>query len=175
MIRRLENIFLMRHGNSEANRDIKVYHAIPDHAIKLSPRGIDDAKNAGVAFKHLLSTGSIKIEAGDIRSWNSPYERTRETLGGFMDGLDMPGFFRDAREDILLTEQRFGLFDGLTDEECLEKYPEEARKFNLCKEHSGWFYAQPPNGESRFDVCVRVRQYFGTIIRDAEKSVNSMP
>jgi broad specificity phosphatase PhoE len=36
------------------------------------------------------------------------------------------------------------------------------------------FYAKPPNGESRYDVCVRIHQFFGTIIRDAEKSQNSV-
>ena len=75
------------------------------------------------------------------------------------------GTFKDRREHILLTEQNFGLLDGLTDEECSEKYPEEARKYNLCAEYSGKFYAKPSNGESRYDVCVRAHQFFGTTLR----------
>ena len=33
----------------------------------------------------------------------------------------------------------------------------------------GRFYAKVPLGESRMDVCLRVKQFFGTIQRDATR------
>jgi 2,3-bisphosphoglycerate-dependent phosphoglycerate mutase len=170
----LKNIFLMRHAVSAANEDLSLYKAIPDHAIPLSDAGKKQAIVAGKSFATFLSQ-STEITTGGIRLWYSPYLRTRQTRDGLLEGMnDARNFFKDQREHILLTEQNFGLFDGLTDEECDENYPEESRKYNLCKVYNGRFYAKPPNGESRYDVCVRIHQFFGTIIRDAEKAVNSV-
>jgi len=170
---RLENIFLMRHAHSAANGDMTLYRHIPDHAIPLSDMGIEQAIQAGKHFAEYLSQPTQLFEEKSIRLWYSPYLRTKQTRDGLLEGMgNTTCFFKDMREHILLTELSFGLFDGLTDEECDEQYPEESRKFNLCKEYNGRFYAKPPNGESRYDVCVRIHQFFGTIIRDAEKSGN---
>ena len=35
--------------------------------------------------------------------------------------------------------------------------------------HGGRFWAKVPLGESRFDVCLRMKQFFGTIHRDAKR------
>jgi 2,3-bisphosphoglycerate-dependent phosphoglycerate mutase len=170
---RLENIFLMRHAASAGNENLSLYKDIPDHAIPLSDTGKEQSIAAGTYFAAFLSRSHPIVEKQSIRLWCSPYLRTRQTRDGLLEGMnDTRNFFKDQREHLLLTEQNFGLFDGLTDEECDEKYPEESRKYNLCKAYNGRFYAKPPNGESRYDVCVRIHQFFGTIIRDAEKAVN---
>ena len=149
-----------------------LYRHIPDHAIPLSETGKCQAVEAGKQFADFLSKSPISAES--MRLWYSTYLRTKQTRDGLLEGMN-PSIFRDQREHILLTEQNFGLFDGLTNEECAEKYPEESRKYDLCTEHSGRFYAKPPNGESRYDVCIRAHQFFGTIIRDAERSQNAVP
>ena len=173
---RLENIFLMRHAHSAGNEDLTLYKHIPDHAIPLSEMRMEQAVDAGKHFATFLSQSPQLFEEQSIRLWYSPYLRTKQTRDGLLEGMgDAACIFKDRREHILLTEQSFGLFDGLTDEECDEQYPEESRKFNLCKAYNGRFYAKPPNGESRYDVCVRVHQFFGTIIRDAEKAENHVP
>ena len=175
MKNRLENIFLLRHGDSEGNEDISKYREKPDATINLIPRGKKRCEDAGAWFKNYINAGNVKIEPGMIRMWHSPYARTKESCYEFLKGFGMPGFFRDVREDILLTEQQFGAFDGLTDDECAAAFPEEWQKHKLSQEYSVRLYSRPPNGESRFDVCLRTRQFFGTIIRDAEKEENNMP
>jgi 2,3-bisphosphoglycerate-dependent phosphoglycerate mutase len=171
----LQNIFLMRHALSAGNEDLTLYRNIPDHAIHLSEIGKEQSIVTGNFFAAFLLQNT-EIKTGGIRLWYSPYLRTKQTRDGLLEGMaDADSFFKDQREHILLTEQNYGLFDGLTDNECNEKYPEESRKYNLCTAHNGRFYAKPPNGESRYDVCVRIHQFFGTIIRDAEKALNSVP
>ena len=163
MQNRLENIFLMRHGLSKANEDLGEYKITSDHKIILSPTGKEQVLAAGAWFRNYLYTGPMNIESGQIRMWTSDYYRAIESSDGFLKGFNRPNFFRDVRKDILLNEQRFGYFDGLSDEERAAEYPKEFEKFK----RQGKFYGQPPAGESRYDVCMRVRPFFGTIIRDA--------
>jgi broad specificity phosphatase PhoE len=73
------------------------------------------------------------------------------------------------KEDVALVEQQFGLFDGLSDEELQEKYPNEYEHYNKCERFNGRFWARMPLGESRLDVTLRVHQLFGTWQRDIEK------
>lgn len=74
-----------------------------------------------------------------------------------------------GREHMLLAEQQFGLFDGLSDEERAEFFPQEHRYYEKCKNFEGKMWPKMPQGESRFEVCQRVHQAFGTFHRDAEK------
>ena len=173
---RFENIFLMRHALFAGNENLALYKNVPDHAIPLTNSGNEQAILAGNGFADFLSQSPhLSIDKQGIRLWCSPYLRTKQTRDGLLKGIgSASNIFLDQREHILLTEQNFGLFDGLTNEECEEKYPEESRKYNLCADYNGRFYAKPPNGESRYDVCVRGHQFFGTIIRDAEKSENAV-
>lgn len=75
----------------------------------------------------------------------------------------------DHREHLMLAEQQFGLFDGLADWEREAKYPAEFAYYEKCKKFEGKLWPQMPLGESRFEVCQRVHQAFGTFKRDAEK------
>ncbi|MDR1678994.1 MAG: histidine phosphatase family protein [Prevotellaceae bacterium] len=169
-MKQLNNIFLMRHAYSAANEDLSLYQRMPDHAIPLSNRGHEQAVEAGRHFVRFLENTQLDLPKHDTRLWYSPYLRARQTKDELLNGMGShTEIIKDCREHILLTEQNFGLFEGLTEEECALKYPEETRKFNLCTDYSGKFYAKPPNGESRYDVCVRVNQFFGTVVRDAEK------
>lgn len=74
-----------------------------------------------------------------------------------------------VRESVLLAEQQFGLFDGLTDTQLAEKYPNETAHYDKCERLEGRYWARLPLGESRFDVSLRVHQFFGTIMRDADR------
>jgi 2,3-bisphosphoglycerate-dependent phosphoglycerate mutase len=169
----IENIFLMRHAHSVGNEDLSTYRHIPDHAISLSDTGKEQAVEAGKYFAGFLAQYSQAFYDQSIRLWYSPFLRTKQTRDGLLAGMgNAAAVFKDQREHILLMEQNFGLFDGLTDDERVEQYPDESHKYNLCAAYNGRFYAKPPNGESRYDVCVRVHQFFGTIIRDAEKQDN---
>jgi broad specificity phosphatase PhoE len=75
----------------------------------------------------------------------------------------------DMKEHILLCEQQFGLFDGLSNEELQTIYPREYAFYDKCEKFEGRFWARMPLGESRFDVATRVHQAFGTFRRDRDQ------
>lgn len=78
-------------------------------------------------------------------------------------------YFLDRREHLMLAEEQYGLFDGLSDEERATLYPAENAYYEKCKAHAGRFWAKMPLGESRFELAQRVHQAFGTFHRDAAK------
>ena len=167
-------IFLMRHGSSEANETRSMTLHTPDHAINLSPTGNAQArKNGAELARYLLQTPGTRI-----RVWNSPYWRTRQTADGLCESMTEAGFCNaaessagpvfDRKESPLIVEQQFGLFDGYEDDELAERFPVEYANFQKNQLQEGRYYARMPMGESRFDVSVRVHQFFGTILRDVE-------
>jgi len=161
----LDRIFLVRHGRSTANDDIDVYRHTADHAVPLSEEGHEQAFRAG----QFLDTyfGRIFEDPNMVRLWTSPYKRTRGTADGIE--ANCKRWIKDRKEHINLCEQRFGLFDGIPDEELPIRFPEEHKHYKLCEEHQGRFWAPMPLGESRFDVAVRIHESFGTFHRDCDR------
>lgn len=164
----------MRHGSSKANETRSMTLHTPDHAIDLSERGKVQALGNGAKLAKLLG------DSKRVRIWNSPYWRTRQTRDGLLESMRADGFSLiengakpqaksyDCRESPLLVEQQFGLFDGYEDDELAERFPAEFATFKKNHLQEGRYYARMPMGESRFDVSVRVHQFFGTILRDLE-------
>ena len=159
------NIYLVRHGQSVANVDPSIYLNTADHAVPLSDLGREQAREAGRYLHDHFSTRDLAET--HVRLWTSPYLRTRQTADGILETCRH--FIADRREDILLCEQQFGLFDGIPDEELPIQFPEEYAHYAKCERHEGRFWARMPLGESRFDVALRIRLFFGTIQRDAER------
>jgi 2,3-bisphosphoglycerate-dependent phosphoglycerate mutase len=161
-------IFLVRHGESQGNVDKGVHARMADHAIPLSDRGREQAREAGRRLGAVLSEmypgGGLRPH---VRLWTSPYRRTRETAAGVEEGAG--AWISDRREHILLCEQQFGLFDGVPDEDLHRRFPEEAAHYDKQLRFEGKFWARMPLGESRFDVATRVHQAFGTFHRDLAK------
>lgn len=195
---RIHNIFLIRHAESKGNVDKSIHTTMPDHAIPLSNRGEIQAALAGeklAAWLELNLRGSSKTDMArrrrsavlgekttppldytpeelQLRLWTSPYKRTRQTADAIASKLNeggQLGWLRDRAENILLCEQQFGLFDGISDAELPLKFPNEYAHYKKCEDFEGRFWARMPMGESRFDVCQRVHQAFGTFQRDAER------
>jgi len=206
-------IFLVRHGESQANVDKSLHKIIPDHEIALTTEGMEQAQIAGQKLKEYLKDNptasmdlgsslldsiiniaakqkgigekqvanvkdliSKQISSGKktkARLWHSPYRRTRETAR-IISGVAQE-YILDVREHILLCEQQFGLFDGLTKEESNEKFPDEFQTFQHAKKYNGKFWARFPMGESPFDAACRIHQAFGTFKRDEEnKNINDI-
>lgn len=161
----MQNIYLIRHGESQGNVDQAVYRSTPDHAIPLSEQGMRHASAAGVALRDLISIAPDE----PLRIWTSPYKRTRQTAELLVAELDKKFSRIDSREHINLCEQQFGLFDGVPREELATRFPVEFHHNELAIRHEGRFWARMPMGESRFDVAVRVHEAFGTFHRDAER------
>ena len=157
------HIFLIRHGESISNSGENYVRRIPDHLVTLTDRGKEQARRNGEWLAAYCREKGIDLSRARI--WRSPYLRTRQTSEEFNRSLGIT----DIREDITLTEQQFGLFDAIPDEECKRIYPDEYAEYERQMANQGKFYARLPLGESPFDVAVRVHQFLGTIHRDYEK------
>jgi broad specificity phosphatase PhoE len=158
-------VLLVRHGESEGNKNRSIHKTTPDHAIPLSDLGKKQARNAGKIISSFLRLHLVKGKR--CRLWTSPYTRTRETANCIMETAGE--YIIDMKEHILLCEQQFGLFDGLSNEELQTIYPREYAFYDKCEKFEGRFWARMPLGESRFDVATRVHQAFGTFRRDRDQ------
>lgn len=77
----LENIFVIRHGESEEDINPEVKGKIKDSEIELTPKGIEQAKEAAE---------KIKTELADfehITFYVSPYKRTQQTAQIILNAL----------------------------------------------------------------------------------------
>jgi len=157
------HIFLIRHGQSVAKVGENYEKRLPDHLVPLTETGMEQARETG---KWLAAYCREKgVDLSRARIWRSPYLRTRQTCDAFNESLGIA----DIREDITLTEQQFGLFDSVPEEEWGKLYPNEYAEYQRQLSNYGKFYARLPLGESPFDVAIRVHQFMGTIHRDKEK------
>jgi 2,3-bisphosphoglycerate-dependent phosphoglycerate mutase len=168
-------VLLVRHGQSRSNLDGSENLRVADHAIELSDEGHAQAQRCGAFLRgyfeqHLRhADGSIP----KIRLWHSPYQRTRQTAASIERELD--GWLHDRREHLLLAEQQFGIFDGLSDAERAARYPDFFAYYEKCKRFEGKLWPKMPLGESRFEVCQRVHQAFGSFKRDeAERGIETI-
>ena len=165
-------LLLLRHAESEANINQKLNLIIPDHNIALSSRGEEQAKEAGKFLASYLYQNHQDLKCGrKLRVWSSPYLRTRQTSKLVFDELQLlNGMFElSYREDVMLVEQQYGFFDGLSISECEENFPIEYAHYQKSAANQGKFWAQFPGGESKLDVTQRIRCLKGSWIRDYEK------
>ncbi len=65
---RPQRIVLLRHGESVANLDSGVYEHTPDHAIELTPHGVEQAKQVGVTLREMFGEDDVQV-------YVSPYVR----------------------------------------------------------------------------------------------------
>ena len=154
-------IFLLRHGESEANLDKRINARHPDHSVALSPEGHRQAAAAGQFLAQALAGG------GRVRIFVSPYQRTRQTAAAVAEAFDAAAIRYDKREAIELRELEFGLFDGVADADLARLFPLEYQHYEKYLRFAGEFFAPMPLGESRCNVADRVKSCFGTILRDA--------
>ena len=157
------HIFLIRHGESVSNTGENYVKRIPDHLVSLTEKGKEQARENGRWLSQYCAENGIDLSRARI--WRSPYLRTRQTSEEFNKFLNIP----DIREDITLTEQQYGLFDSVPEEDWGRLYPNEYSEYKRQLSNYGKFYARLPLGESPFDVAVRIHQFMGTIHRDLEK------
>jgi broad specificity phosphatase PhoE len=154
-------MFLVRHGESEANLDNTVNARLPDHKIALSQHGRAQAATVGEFLAKML------VGAMRTRILCSPYLRARETSAAIEQMLAAAAIKFDKREAVELRELQFGLFDGIADADLPKLFPREYEHYEKHKRFEGEFFAPMPLGESRCNVADRVKGVFGTILRDA--------
>lgn len=129
------------------NRDI--HQTIPDHRVKLTNEGWNQAHDAGRRLRNLLRPDDT------LHFFTSPYRRTRETTEGILATLTsddpVPSPFRRSNikvyEEPRLREQDFGNFQPCSAE--MERMWQERADY-------GHFFYRIPNGESAADAYDRV-------------------
>ncbi len=157
------HIFLIRHAESITNAGENYEKRVPDHLVSLTENGMKQAEEQGRRLAEYCRAKGVDLTRARI--WRSPYLRTRQTSEEFNKSLGIS----DIREDITLTEQQFGLFDSLPEEDWGRLFPVEYAEYRRQRDNFGKFYARLPMGESPFDVAVRIHQFMGTIHRDFER------
>jgi broad specificity phosphatase PhoE len=142
-------IKLVRHGESEANIGKMHAYEAGDHAIPLSPRGAEQARDVGRRIGKDFLEGALV--------YTSPYRRTRETLREVYVGcgLEAPDVPRGLYEDPRLREVEHGY-------EPIE--PQEA-----LRERHGWFYYRFRGGESPADCYDRTSSFLESMMRQVER------
>ncbi|KAI1275806.1 histidine phosphatase superfamily [Xylaria sp. FL0933] len=142
-------IIIVRHGQSEGNKNREIHQTIPDHRVKLTSDGWAQARDAGRRLRAMLRPDDT------LQFYTSPYRRTRETTEGILETLTSddpdPSPFKRASmkvyEEPRLREQDFGNFQPCSDE--MERMWQERADY-------GHFFYRIPNGESAADAYDRV-------------------
>lgn len=154
----MKHLYLVRHGESIQNVGINEKLRIPDHAIYLTEDGHEQARKAGMFLARLLGGEPVS----NIAMWVSPYKRTRETANEIRQFLPVS----ITKEDDMLVELQFGLFDAISKERCKQEFPAEWERFQRSRLYNGKFYARRPEGESPFDCEIRQKLFLDTLFRD---------
>ncbi|KAF7592521.1 hypothetical protein BBP40_012811 [Aspergillus hancockii] len=142
-------IILIRHAQSEGNKNREIHQTIPDHRVKLTPEGHRQAQEAGSRLRSLLRPDD------NIHFFTSPYRRTRETTEGILQSLTsdspspspFPRHTIKVYEEPRLREQDFGNFQPCS---------AEMERMWLERADYGHFFYRIPNGESAADAYDRV-------------------
>lgn len=147
-----KRIILIRHGESEGNRDNSQYLVTPDFALKLTPTGIEQAKRAGKDIRAIIGNESVY-------AYISPFHRTRETFKYISESIN--DNIIKAVEDPRIREQDWGHL----------RNPDENNEISKERDKFSTFYYRIPDGESGADVYDRVTTFLDTIHRDFEKTI----
>jgi 2,3-bisphosphoglycerate-dependent phosphoglycerate mutase len=158
-------LYLVRHAESAANIDQSMNRHTADHKIPLSANGMKQAEKAGVALAAHFAADYDARESLPIHMWVSPYLRTVQTANIIQEEMMRVGIPVQVRQEAVLIEQQYGLFDGYADEELPSEFPREFADYNKWVSQQGRFYARMPNGESRFDVYTRLYQFLDAVHR----------
>ncbi|KAK2802733.1 hypothetical protein FQN51_004260 [Onygenales sp. PD_10] len=142
-------IILIRHAQSEGNKNREIHQSIPDHRVKLTPDGQKQALEAGRRLHSLLRPDDT------LHFFTSPYRRTRETTEGILTSLTsdnpspspFPRHTIKVYEEPRLREQDFGNFQPCSAE--MERMWQERADY-------GHFFYRIPNGESAADAYDRI-------------------
>jgi broad specificity phosphatase PhoE len=155
-------IILIRHAQSEGNKNKAIHQKVPDHRVPLTTEGQEQALNCGRSLRKLLRPDDT------IHFFTSPYRRTRETTEGIISSLTsddpspspFPRRTIKVYEEPRLREQDFGNFQ-----------PGEQEMAMMWKQRAeyGHFFYRIPNGESAADAYDRVSGFNDSLWRRFEE------
>eukprot|EP00232_Nephroselmis_pyriformis_P022098 CAMPEP_0182862034 /NCGR_PEP_ID=MMETSP0034_2-20130328/5831_1 /TAXON_ID=156128 /ORGANISM="Nephroselmis pyriformis, Strain CCMP717" /LENGTH=370 /DNA_ID=CAMNT_0024994037 /DNA_START=113 /DNA_END=1226 /DNA_ORIENTATION=+ len=145
-------IILVRHGESEGNVDESAYQRKPDHAIHLTLKGRQQAREAGKAIHKLINDPNESVYF-----YVSPYQRAMETCWEIGQAFDEDRIL-GVREEPRMREQDFGNFQDAS----MEDMKKHRQRF-------GRFFFRFRDGESAADVYDRVTTFRETMRTDMER------
>lgn len=149
-------MFVVRHGQSEANCDWSINVRKPNHRVELTATGKDQARNAGHIIADLTRNGER------VMIFQSPYTRARSTakqIRGVLNEKD-PECEITVKEDPRMREQDFGNFQE----------SESMRNILNDRDEYGMFFYRIPCGESPADVYDRCSSFCDTLFRTFERA-----
>ncbi len=141
----MPKLVIVRHGQSQWNLENRFTGWID---IDLSPKGIEEANNAGEMLKGYSFD----------KAYTSALIRAQKTLDiilGIIGKTDIP-----VEKDKALNERMYGDLQGLNKDELRKKFGEEQVRI--------WrrsYDVAPPNGESLKDTSDRVMPYYTAKIK----------
>lgn len=138
-------LVLLRHGESQWNLENRFTGWVD---VPLSPRGIQEAKNAGEKLRPYRFN----------RAFTSVLQRANETLRLALEVIGQTTI--PAERDKALNERMYGELQGLNKAETAKKYGEDQVKI--------WrrsYDIRPPGGESLKDTAERVLPYYENAIK----------
>ena len=152
-----KNIFLVRHGLSEANlahdispdKDLGLFRKTPDFNVRLAPKGVDESVEAGNWLKEVEKNYNVRTLT---HLFVSPYVRARETAA-------MMGLTGEWQIDDSVRERNWGSVENMPQNEAREAFPSSW----AAKDKNQWYW-QPPDGESlATDVLIRARVFLESL------------
>lgn len=141
---RPQRIVLLRHGESLANLDGTVYERTPDHAIALTPNGVEQARKVGATLRAAFGEGDVQV-------YVSPYLRAHQTLRAL--GID--DLITRVSEEPRLREQDWANYQDTAD----------IARQRVLRDTYGHFFYRFTDGESGADVYDRVSSFLETLHR----------
>lgn len=173
-------ILLIRHAESSANADHNVYNEMADHTIRLTDKGLNQAKEVGVFINDFFRENPAKRP---VRLWCSPYVRTTQTMLVMRDNApdvtwDVSSGGRDVHFDERLREREWGAFqfhdykkEGGSNRMLEEDPFYHAHFFRVWDAPQGRYFFRPKGGESVADVAERQRSFFRDLYFDIDRGV----
>lgn len=169
-------IYIVRHGESIGNIDLKNYRKIADHAFALTDLGVKQAKDAAKVISNHIQLNSTPNKVDSIVLWNSPFERARRTSDVIFEEFNNPEsrnyqYVWERVESPLIIEKQYGLYNAIAGEgfedgrHFAENFPRYDEEYRRCDEFNGRFFARPPGGESDFDVFQRCEIFWEKLFR----------
>ncbi|CAF0738715.1 unnamed protein product [Rotaria sordida] len=148
--RRPARIFLIRHGESQANVDPTLCARLADSRVELTERGHQQALAAGEKLHSIIGNESMYV-------YMSPYQRSKQTWMNIRKAFSSSQILTE-REDPRIREQEFG---NIAD---LQKRPYELEEQKSC----GHFFYRFSCGESGADVYDRASLFLDTLFREMD-------
>jgi 2,3-bisphosphoglycerate-dependent phosphoglycerate mutase len=136
----MARLILLRHGESQWNLENRFTGWVD---VPLSPRGIQEAKNAGEKLRGFTFN----------RAFTSVLARANETLRLALETIGQTSI--PIERDKALNERMYGELQGMNKAETAKKYGDDQVKI--------WrrsFDVRPPGGESLKDTADRVLPYY---------------